>query len=83
MIPKHQLKRVARSTKIMAYLKPPTLMQLPKAISRWTTSRYFVGVLSIGLPRGALGIVVYDPKETGNSPWLINCPSVVAEMRCL
>ena len=32
--PKHQLKWVARSTKIRAYLKPPTDMQSPKAMLR-------------------------------------------------
>jgi hypothetical protein len=60
-----------------AYLNPPTDMQSPKAISMCTMSRYLDGVQSIGLLRGAFGMVTYAPIDAGKSPLSINAPSFV------
>ncbi len=57
-------------------------MQLPKAMSMWTMSRYLEGVRSIGLPGGALGMVVQALIEAGNLPLSMNDPSFDAEIKC-
>ncbi len=63
------------------YLNPPTETQSLNAMLMWTISRYFDGRQSIGLPLG-VGMVVYEPRESGNLPELRRVPSLEVEMMC-